>query len=304
MIYNKDTKRKSDKMILTASLLITKKITTEEHIKKYALDISTYIPYVDKLTIFNMTETDLGPFLDYISKYKNIDYADCENLGEVNNYKRAMLQAKKNNADYTVILEQDYFYEEDVFLNLKKIILDWSDKDLPTVLSPYPKFTCEMTFSNEEKLRSVKGVHLVGTFINVKDYFESEGFLDIYYQTTFDYDYCITSRINGKKIYVANNLIMRNRNFKILTKKVLTFEVSTYEKKPVELYYETRNRYYLWEKFKNLDPEYIAIDKKLFKGEIKEMNICDPLRRYKKDIMEEARKDALRGKMGKVESNL
>lgn len=291
-------------MILTANLLITKKIITEENIKKYASDIATYILYVDKLTIFNMTGTDLGPFLNYISKYKNIDYADCENLGEVNNYKRAMVQAKNNNADYTVILEQDYYYEEDAFLGLKKMILDWKEEKLPTVLSPYPKFTCEMTYSNQENLRAVKGVHLVGTFINVKDYFESDGFLDIYYQTTFDYDYCITSRINGRKVYVANNLIMRNRNFKILTKKILTFEVATYEKRPVELYYETRNRYYLWEKFKNLDPEYISIDKKLFKGEVREMSICDPLSRYKKDIMEDARKDALRGKMGKVESEL
>lgn len=286
-------------MILTANLFITKKIDNDEDIRKYASDISTYIPYVDKLIVYNMIKEDLTPFYQYISKYKNIEYTDCEDLGEVLNYKRAMLQAQKNNADYTVILEQDYFYEQDAFLSLKRIILDWSKGELPTILSPHPKFTCEMFFSSEEEIRTVRGVHLVGTFINVKDYFESEGFLDLYYETTFDYDYCITSRINGKKIYVANNLVIRNRNFKILTKKILTFEVSSYEKGPMQLYYETRNRYYLWEKFKNLDPEYIAIDKKLFKGEVKEMNICDPMRLYKKDIMEEARKDALRGNMGK-----
>lgn len=291
-------------MRLIANLFITKKIKTEEDIRKYAGDIATYIPYVDKLIIYNMTKGDIDPFLQYISKYPNIEYAECENLGEVNNYKRAMLKAKNEEADYTVILEQDYFYEEDVFLSLKRILLDWNEAELPCVLSPYPKFTCEMFSPSPENLRTVKGVHLVGTFINVKDYFEGEGFLDLYYETTFDYDYCITSRINGKKIYVTNNLIIRNRNFKILTKKILTFEVSSYEKEPTKLYYETRNRYYLWEKFKNLDPEYVIIDKKLFKGEVKEINICDPARLYKRDIMEEARKDAVRGKMGKKEQNL
>lgn len=290
-------------MILTANLFITKKIVTDEDIRKYASDVATYIPYVDKLTIYNMTGTDLTSFYLGIAKYENIDYTDCKNLGEVNNYKRALLQAQKNHADYTVVLEQDYFYEEDVFLELKKIILNWSDGDLPTILSPHPKFTCEMFFPSEEQLRMVKGVHLVGTFINVKDYFESEGFLDLYYETTFDYDYCITSRINGKRVFVANNLVLRNRNFKVLTKKILTFEVSSYEKSPRKLYYETRNRYYLWEKFKNLDPEYVAIDKKLFKGEVKEMNICDRMRLYKKDIMEEARKDALRGNMGEQKNS-
>lgn len=291
-------------MKIIANLFITKKIKNEEDVRKYERDIASYIAYVDKLIIYNMTKYDINHFLQYISKYSNIEYAECEDLGEVNNYKRAMLKAKNEEADYTVILEQDYFYEEDAFLSLKRILLDWNEGDLPCVLSPYPKFTCEMASPSPENLRTVKGVRLVGTFINVKDYFEGEGFLDLYYETTFDYDYCITSRINGKKIYVANNLIMRSRNFKILTKKILTFEVSSYEKEATKLYYETRNRYYLWEKFKNLDPEYIVIDKKLFKGELKEMNLCDPARLYKRDIMEEARKDAVRGNMGKKEKSL
>ncbi|MBQ8292668.1 MAG: hypothetical protein IJX78_02525 [Bacilli bacterium] len=290
-------------MILTANLFIKKKIKNEEDIRKYERDIASYIPYVDKLTIYNMTKEDLTSFYQYISKYNNIECTDCEDLGEVNNYKRAMLQAKALNADYTVILEQDYFYEEDVFLALKRMLLEW-DGELPTILSPYPKYTCEMFSKSEVELRTVKGVRLVGTFINVEDYFLSDGFLDIYYETTFDYDYCITSRINGKKVYVANNLVLRNRNFKILTKKILTFEVSSYEKDPYQLYYETRNRFYLWEKFKNLDPEYILIDKKLFKGEVKEMNICDKMARYKRDIIEDARKDAMRGNMGKSEREI
>lgn len=288
-------------MILTANLFIKKKMQTEDDIRKYVSDIATYVAYVDKLIIYNMTKEDLTPFLKSIARYQNIDYAECEDLGEVTNYKRAMIQAQKENADYTVILEQDYFYEPDVFLSLKRMLLDWQGTP-PAVLSAFPKFTCEMFSPSTEELRTVKGVHLVGTFINVKDYFESDGFLDIYYETTFDYDYCITARINGKKIYVANNLVIRNRNYKIISKKILTFEVSSYEKEPTKLYYETRNRYYLWEKFKNLDPEYINIDKKLFKGELKEMNICDPARLYKKDIMEEARKDAVRGNMGKKET--
>lgn len=302
MIYNNVRNRKRENMKLIANLFITKKIKDGEDVKKYASDIATYIPYVDKLIIYNMIKDDLTPFLQYISKYNNIEYAECTNYGEVNNYKRAMLKSKDENADFAVILEQDYFYEEDAFLSLKRIILDWNNGELPCVLSPFPKFTCEMFSPSEEELRTVKGVRLVGTFINVKDYFESDGFLDIYYETTFDYDYCITSRINGKKIYVANNLVIRNRNFKILTKKILTFEISSYEKEPMKLYYETRNRYYLWEKFKYLDPEYISIDKKLFKGEKKEMSLCDSARLYKKDIMEEARKDAIRGLMGKKET--
>ena len=290
-------------MKLTANLLLTKNIK-EEDVAKYVGDINTYISHVDKLVIYVMfkpKEEDLGlsKFYDNLMRYKNIVIAECENLGEVYNYKRAMLEAINENADYTVILEQDYFYEEDAFLEIKRKLLNWTDKDLPCVLSPYPKYTVELFTPIAEEIREVKGVHLVGTFINVSDYKESNGFEEIYYQTGFDYDYCLTSKINGKHIYVMNNCVLRNRNFKIISKKLLTFEVSTYEKDAYYLYYETRNRYYLWEKFKNLDPEYVKIDQKLFKSERKEMIFCDKASLYKKDIMEQARKDAVRGIMGK-----
>ena len=291
-------------MIITASLFLTKNIK-EEDITKCAGDIATYIAHVDKLIIFNMfknkNKEDMGisKFFEYIARYKNIEVATCDNLGEVYNYKRAMLQAEKDNADYTVILEQDYFYDDDAFLILKRKLLEWDKDTLPCVLSPYPKYTCELFNPSTEEMREVKGVHLVGAFINVKDYLESNGFDEIYYQTGFDYDYCITSRINHKHIYVMNNAVLRNRNYKILTKKIFTIELSTYEKDAYFLYYETRNRYYLWEKFKNLDPEYVKIDQKLFKAEKKEMTLCDKLSLYKKDIMEKARKDAMHGIMGK-----
>lgn len=291
-------------MKLTANLFLTKNIK-EDDIMKYAGDIATYVTHVDKLIIFNMfknkNKEDMGisKFFEYISRYNNIEVAICDDLGEVYNYKRAMLQASKDEADYTVILEQDYFYDEDAFLTIKRKLLEWKESPLPCVLSPYPRYTCEMFSPVEQEMREVKGVHLVGTFINVADYNESNGFDEIYYQTGFDYDYCLTSRINHKHIYVMNNCVLRNRNFKILTRKILTMELSSYEKDAYYLYYETRNRYYLWEKFKNLDPEYVKIDQKLMKAEKKEMTLCDKMSLYKKDIMEKARKDAIRGLMGK-----
>lgn len=291
-------------MKLTANLFLTKNIK-EDDIMKYAGDIATYVTHVDKLIIFNMfknkNKEDMGisKFFEYISRYNNIEVAICDDLGEVYNYKRAMLQASKDEADYTVILEQDYFYDEDAFLTIKRKLLEWKESPLPCVLSPYPKYTCEMFSPVEQEMREVKGVHLVGTFINVADYNESNGFDEIYYQTGFDYDYCLTSKINHKHIYVMNNCVLRNRNFKILTRKILTMELSSYEKDAYYLYYETRNRYYLWEKFKNLDPEYVKIDQKLMKAEKKEMTLCDKMSLYKKDIMEKARKDAIRGLMGK-----
>ena len=43
----------------------------------------------------------------------------------------------------------------------------------------------------------------------------------------------------------------------------------------MELYYETRNKLFLWDKYKHIDPEYVELDKKLTKAEMHEMRFRD-----------------------------
>ena len=61
-------------------------------------------------------------------------------------------------------------------------------------------------------------------------YNNSEGFKLEYYQTTFDYDYCIRQRLKGNFIILSQNDILRNSNYKVLERKILFMTVSTYDK--------------------------------------------------------------------------
>ena len=67
----------------------------------------------------------------------------------------------------------------------------------------------------------------------------------------------------------------------------------------MELYYETRNKLYLWEKYKYIDPEYIDLDKKLTKAELHEMRFRDKGFKDKKIMIGYAKRDFKEGKRGK-----
>ncbi len=286
-------------MKIVAGLILKRKIQTEEDAKKYASDVATYINHVDKLIVFNMSGFDQNIFFNLLKKYDNIEIAECEDFGEVMNFQLVLYNCQKLEADFGVVLYTDYFYAEDAFLTMKRTLIEWKG-NLPSVLTPLPLYTCELEKRQAEKMRDVKGAHLLGTFIYMKNYLESVGFVEEYYQTMFDYDYCISERLKGHRVVLMNNCFLRNRNYRVIEKRYFGLKVSSYEKSPYELYYETRNRLYLWDKYKSLDPEYVALDQKQASNELRDMKVSDRLFREKREIIAEAKRDYAKGIMGNM----
>ena len=58
----------------------------------------------------------------------------------------------------------------------------------------------------------------------------------------------------------------------------------------------------LWKKYKNQDPEYISLDKKLFKAEKKEIRFKDKNYREKFDMIELGKLDYKKGIRGKYKN--
>jgi rhamnosyltransferase len=287
-------------MKFVAYLLLYKRIEGSELLNQTVADMLTYSKEVDTLYIFNYHKYPQSTLIDVLKMYKNIEYVDLPNKGQVANYSDAINHAIKMNADYATILETGYFYEDNSFHEIKRIIIQKEIDDNVAVVSPIPVLTCESKNDTKENSREVRGVHLTGTFININIYKQTEGFYLPYYQTTFDYDYCLTVRQMGYKVLLMNNLILRNRNFKTLTKNLLWHQYYGYAREIYDVYYETRNRMYLWEKFKNVDPQYIKIDKKIQSAEFKEMRLFEKKFKEKKEIIKQARLDYRLGKMGKA----
>lgn len=282
--------------------IIDKSITIEEEIKQYFDNLLTYINQIDKLYIYLTKKVEVTEYLNLISKYPQIELAQCIDYGDAEIYKALIEKSLEDNADYVSLLKPDMFYENESFLELKKYLMQ-ADTSRIAVITPMPLFGCELHERKAEEFRAIKGCNAYGALLNLKIYQETKGIKAEYYQTTYDYDYCLQARLLGYDVMLAQNLVLRKQNYKIITKKIGFISLSMFERDLMDVYYETRNRYYLWDEYKTLDKEYVALDKKLAKKEHQEIRAKDKNYKEKFIMIDKARKDYKKGKQGPFENN-
>lgn len=283
---------------ISAALIIQKRMINKIDISEYVREISTYINEVDNLYIYNMTNQDLSEFYEKLKKYHHVLYAECEDLGEVANYQFIYENLVDEGCDFGVIMQQGYYYEEGAFLALRRYAIE-NDTSKTAIITPMPLRGCEAFTRQEEETRKCMGCNFVGVLMNLKLFKESGGFKLDYYQTTFDYEYCLRQRHLGYSIILMQNQVLRNSNYKVLEKRWFFIKLQTYDYDLMDLYYQTRNRFYLWDEYKDIDKTYVKLDKKLYRDERHTIKIRDKNYRDKLYMMEEAKYDYLRKKMGK-----
>lgn len=285
-------------IVVNASLMIDKRIIDAIDEKEYIRHIETYVRHVDNLYIYNMTNQDLTEFYEKLNKYNNIYYTELEDFGEVKNYQIILEHLLSTSCDFGVVLRSGYYYEEDSFLTMRRYLTENNTTNI-AVLTPLPLRGCELFNPSVEKVRKCKGCNLVGTFINMKVFKELSPLKLEYYQSMFDYEYCLRARSKGYDVVLMQNEVLRNQNYKIVDKKFFFINLSTFDYDLMELYYQTRNRFYLWDEYENIDPDYIKLDRKLYKGERHMIKMRDKNFRDKIYMMEEARFDYINKKKGK-----
>ena len=284
-------------MKVVATLIITKKYFSQDEIDQTVKYIETYIYHVEKLLILNLTKESIEPILKRLYKYNNVEEVKGQDIGQVYNYHLALSYCCKEKADFGVIMELGYFYDEGDFLILKRYAIDHPEM---AVITPTPIYSCEEPSRQEIDDRPIMACKLVGALVNLT-YYRERGFVEKYYQTTFDYEYCLYQRSIGRKVILMINAILRNSNYRIKEKRVLFMPTYFFERDLLDLYYETRNRMYLWDDYKDIDPAFVKLDKKDFKKEKTEMRIIDKGYPEKVLVMNRAKVDYLKGIIGKKE---
>lgn len=287
---------------IIAGYIINKSIIIEEEIKQYTENLLTFISQIEKLYIYITKEVEISNYLKQLSRYPYIEIAKCIDYGEAEIYKALIEKAISEEADYITMLKPDMYYENESFLELKKYLMQ-SDVSRISVLTPMPLFGCELHERKAEEFRAIKGCAAYGTLLNLNIYKQTRGIKSEYYQTTFDYDYCLQTRLLGYDVILAQNLVLRKQNYKIITKKIGFITLSTFERDLMDIYYETRNRFYLWEEYKTSDKEYVALDKKLAKKEQQEIRAKDKNYKEKFMMIDKARRDYKNGVLGKFIEN-
>ena len=289
-------------MKIISGYIIDRSITNEGEIKQYIENLLTYINQIEKLYIYITKEIEISNYLNQLARYSQIEIAKSIDYGEAEVYKELIEKAISEKADYITILKPDMYYENESFLELKKYLMQ-SDVARISVLTPMPLFGCELHERKSEEFRAIKGCNAYGALLNLNIYKETKGIKTDYYQTTFDYDYCLQTRLLGYDVILAQNLVLRKQNYKIITKKIGFISLSMIDRDLMDLYYETRNRLYLWVEYKTLDKDYVSLDKKLAKKEQQEIKAKDKNYKEKLLMIDKARRDYKNKILGRYKEN-
>ena len=79
-----------------------------------------------------------------------------------------------------------------------------------------------------------------------------------------NHDYCLSLNKGGFKIIQVNNAILIHNLGESIKKSVLGLKITPTNHSPLRRYYMSRNRRYIWDKYKEDFPEWILIDKRRF----------------------------------------
>lgn len=82
-----------------------------------------------------------------------------------------------------------------------------------------------------------------------------------------DHDYCLNLNEKCMKIIQVNNAILIHNLGKSVQKKILGLTMTPTNHSPLRRYYMTRNRMYIWNKYKKQFPQWVSLDKKRFLSE-------------------------------------
>lgn len=269
--------------------------------KEDVKNISTYANKVDKLYIFDNTETNSNS--DYFKNYNNIEYIwDGENKGLAIRLNQACKQAIADGYSFLLTMDQDssflensleqYYFNIKHFKNKETVAtygLEYNSKAIEN---------CESDFSEEEHLITSASI------LNLNLYPEIGGFDENLFIDGVDIDYCYAALTKGYKnikfgkIYFNHTLGEPSRVSTIYTLHL--FKKNKTIHSTIRIYYMYRNILYLEKKYQNILPDVIRVAVHSYMHHIKKCIKYSPefftVLKYKRKAI----KDFKNNQMGKI----
>ena len=202
-------------------------------------------------------------------------------------------------------MDQDSCAEE----NMVKIMLETyyaiDENERKDILSLFPTFIDRGIESLDKNNENVKyeyvDAEITSGNLLKAEIFEKAGFFDdSLFIDMVDTDYCMRLNELGIKMIRISGAILNHSigNSKQVKKLFGTFNTSNHS--ATRRYYMTRNRFYTWNKYKNLNSFTLNRDKKLFKKEFVKIILGEDDKLNKVKMVLKGYKDYKNGVRGKL----
>ena len=267
------------------------------------------IKQVDSIFMVDNGSNDEGK--EIINKIKN-KYGEKievifneENLGIATALNKGVKYALNNDYKWILTMDQDSCAEE----NMVKIMLETyyviDENERKDILSLFPTFIDRGIESLDKNNENVKyeyvDAEITSGNLLKAEIFEKAGFFDdSLFIDMVDTDYCMRLNELGIKMIRISGAILNHSigNSKQVKKLFGTFNTSNHS--ATRRYYMTRNRFYTWNKYKNLNSFTLNRDKKLFKKEFVKIILGEDDKLNKVKMVLKGYKDYKNGVRGKL----
>ena len=267
------------------------------------------IKQVDSIIMVDNGSNDEGK--EIINKIKN-KYGEKievifneENLGIATALNKGVKHALNNDYKWILTMDQDSCAEE----NMVKIMLETyyaiDENERKDILSLFPTFIDRGIESLDKNNENVKyeyvDAEITSGNLLKAEVFEKAGFFDdSLFIDMVDTDYCMRLNELGIKMIRISGAILNHSigNSKQVKKLFGTFNTSNHS--ATRRYYMTRNRFYTWNKYKNLNSFTLNRDKKLFKKEFVKIILGEDDKLNKVKMVLKGYKDYKNGVRGKL----
>ena len=246
-----------------------------------------------------------------ISSIKDIDNERIEvifneeNLGIATALNIGVREALKQGFNWILTMDQDSKASKDMVEKMFEVYNNIDEKERKSILSIFPNFVDERIQSIEEN--SVMNTYeyvdadiTSGNLVNA-EVFDKVGFFDdSLFIDLVDTDFCMRLNEKNIKMIKVRDAILYHSLGESQSVKSILGKFNTSNHSALRRYYMTRNRFYIWEKYKDLNSFTLNRDKKLFKKEFIKIILGEKDKVNKIKMVFKGYKDYKKGIRGKL----
>lgn len=268
--------------------------------------INLLLNQVEKVII-----VDNGSKEKYVKYIKSINedkieiILNKENLGIATALNIGVRKALENGYEWILTMDQDSKASPDMVKKMFNVYNSINREERKDILSIFPNFVDERIQSIEENsnMNSYEYVDADITSGNLlrKEVFEKVGFFDdSLFIDLVDTDFCMRLNEKGVKMIKIRDAVLYHSLGESKTIKGILGSFNTSNHSALRRYYMTRNRFYIWEKYKGLNSFTLNRDKKLFKKEFVKIILGEKDKVNKIKMVLRGYKDYKKGIKGKL----
>ena len=246
-----------------------------------------------------------------ISSIKDIDNERIEiifneeNLGIATALNIGVREALKQGFNWILTMDQDSKASKDMVEKMFEVYNNIDEKERKSILSIFPNFVDKRIQSIEEN--SVMNTYeyvdadiTSGNLVN-SEVFDKVGFFDdSLFIDLVDTDFCMRLNEKNIKMIKVRDAILYHSLGESQSVKSIFGKFNTSNHSALRRYYMTRNRFYIWEKYKDLNSFTLNRDKKLFKKEFIKIILGEKDKVNKIKMVFKGYKDYKKGIRGKL----